>query len=226
MVISSEPAGLEVVADRPGSNRPVLPQMLHHVAYITYDSEATADFYTRVMGMPLVNAVMDDHLPSTGDRTPYFHTFFRMGDGSTLAFFESPGLPPTPEVPTPAFKNFNHIALQVPTRTDVDHWQTWLEYNGVDVRAIDHGIIYSLYFCDPNDVRLEITATIEQSWNDQPNAAIEALREWTKTKDSAQAAGTDVDKQLREIIARHAHQASIHGRHNGGRADRWEGDVP
>jgi catechol 2,3-dioxygenase-like lactoylglutathione lyase family enzyme len=209
MVMSRESAELDVVADEAASRRPTIPQMLHHVAYVTYDSEATADFYTRVMGMPMVNAVMDDHLPSTGDRTPYFHTFFRMADGSTIAFFESPGLPPTPEVPTPAFKNFNHIALEVPTRADVDRWREWLETNGVDVQTVDHHIIYSIYFHDPNDVRLEITATIVDSWNDQPEVAAAALGEWVDAKASALRAGDDVDERLRRVIARHAHQAGI-----------------
>src|SRR5277367_6176222 len=132
--VSSREASVTAIAPdqmrKPTASHPGAPAMVHHVTYVTYDSVATAEFYTAVMGMPLVATVMDDHLPSTGDRTPYFHTFFMMGDGATIAFFESPGLPPTPEVPVPAFKNFNHIALQVPTRTDVDHWQTWLEKNG------------------------------------------------------------------------------------------------
>jgi len=131
-------------------------------------------------------------------------------------------LPPAPEVPTPAFKNFNHIALEVPTRADVDHWREWLEHKGVDVRTVDHHIIYSIYFNDPNDVRLEITATIVGSWNDQPELATEALREWENTKASARLAGGDVDEQLRRVIARHAHQASIHDQVNGERASGRE----
>jgi catechol 2,3-dioxygenase-like lactoylglutathione lyase family enzyme len=193
----------------PGTGPPVIPQALHHVAYITYDSEATVDFYTRVMGMPMVNAVMDDHLPSTGDRTPYFHTFFRMGDGSTIAFFESPGLPDTPEPPTQAFKNFNHIALEVPTRADVDQWSVWLERNGVPVAVVDHHLIYSAYFEDVNGVRLEITATIVDSWNDRPDIGEAAMAEWREAKEQARASGTDVADALRAVIARCAHQASI-----------------
>ncbi|HEY6426988.1 MAG TPA: VOC family protein [Acidimicrobiales bacterium] len=211
-----EPEALD--SDARPSN-PAAPRMLHHVAYVTYDSEGTADFYTRVMGMPMVNAVMDDHLPSTGDRTPYFHTFFRIGDGSTIAFFESPGLPPTPEPPAPAFKNFNHIALEVPTKADVDQWREWLERNGVDVRLVDHHIIYSLYFEDPNGVRLEITATIDPSWNDQPEFAATALSEWREAKALSRQTGVDVDEQLRGVIARHAHQASIREQRDGQNAD-------
>jgi catechol 2,3-dioxygenase-like lactoylglutathione lyase family enzyme len=204
----------------------VIPQNLHHAAYITYDSEATADFYTRVMGMPLVNVVMDDYLPSTGDRTPYFHTFFRMGDGSTLAFFESPGLPPTPEVPVPAFRNFNHVALEVPTRADVDQWRGWLEQNDVDVRLVDHHIIYSIYFHDPNGLTLEITATLDRSWNDQPEGAAAALGEWADAKASARRDGADVEAALRGVIASHAHQASIRTQRDGTHADGGEAHAP
>ena len=41
--------------------------MLNHVAYITHDTSATVAFYTHMLGMELVAAVMDDPIPSTGD---------------------------------------------------------------------------------------------------------------------------------------------------------------
>jgi catechol 2,3-dioxygenase-like lactoylglutathione lyase family enzyme len=211
MVVSRESVEDRVHADEPPSQPAVIPQMLHHVTYVTYDSVATTRFYQDVMGMPLVNVVMDDHLPSTGDRTPYFHTFFRMADGSALAFFESPGLPPEPEYPVNAFKNFIHIAMEVPTRDDVDCWRTWLEANGVEVRLVDHKIIYSIYFEDPNGVRLEITATIDKSWNAQEDTAKRMMDEWGEAKAAALRSGNDVDEALRQHIARRAHQAIIHG---------------
>ena len=86
--------------------RPGLPAMLSHVAYITHDTAATVDFYTRVLGMELVNAVLDDAIPSTGEPVPYFHSFFRMADGSTVAFFEAPELPPLEPPPHPAYNTF------------------------------------------------------------------------------------------------------------------------
>src|SRR5205807_5638208 len=94
-------------------DRPAPPQMLSHVAYITRDTAATTDFYTRIMGMELVNAVLDDAIPSTGEPIPYFHSFFRMADGSTVAFFEAPELPPLEPPPHPAYDTFQHLALQV-----------------------------------------------------------------------------------------------------------------
>src|SRR3712207_5739374 len=69
------------------------PVMLNHAAWVTHDVEATANFYINVMGMELASTVYDDRVPSTGDDIPYFHIFFRMQDGSTIAFFEAIGLP-------------------------------------------------------------------------------------------------------------------------------------
>ena len=71
------------------ANPGLSPQMLNHVAWVTSDIVGTVDFYTRIMGMPLASTVFDDKVPSTGDDFPYFHIFFRMGDGSTIAFFLS-----------------------------------------------------------------------------------------------------------------------------------------
>src|SRR5688500_910296 len=105
------------------------PLMLNHAAWVTHDVEATAEFYTKVMGMELASTVMDDTIPSTGDAFPYFHIFFRMGDGSTIAFFEAPGLPERAGVSHPAYDIFDHIALQAKDRDEVDRWANWLHQN-------------------------------------------------------------------------------------------------
>src|SRR3546814_10761332 len=70
------------------------------------------------MGMELVSTVLDDSVPSTGDDFAYFHVFFKMRDGSTIAFFEAPGLPPRSEVTHPAYEVFDHIALQAKDRSE------------------------------------------------------------------------------------------------------------
>ena len=54
-------------APSPVAAGPRRPRMLHHTAYVTHDAAATIDFYTRVLGMDLVSAVIDDEVPSTGD---------------------------------------------------------------------------------------------------------------------------------------------------------------
>lgn len=157
--------------------------MLNHVAYITHDTSATVAFYTEMLGMELVAAVMDDKIPSTGDPVPYFHSFFKMADGSTVAFFEAPSLPPACAVTHPAYNIFQHIALQVATRDTVDEWREWLVGNGIDVIGpVNHGIIYSIYFYDPNGIRLELTTALDPTWNSQPEAARASLAEWELSK--------------------------------------------
>jgi len=180
--------------------RPGLPSRHHHLAYSTHDTRATIEFYTRVMGMPLVGAVIDDRIPSTRDPYTYLHTFFRMGDGACLAFFESPGVPGMPAYEHPALRIFNHLALEVTTRADVDRWYDWLTANGLEVLRVDHGIIYSIYFFDPvNHIRLELTATIDPSWNDRAEQAREAVEQWFEVKHRAEADERDVGAALREF---------------------------
>ena len=185
------------------------PRMLSHLAYVTPDAEATVNFYTRVMGMDFVLAVMDDEVPSTGDPFPYFHIFFRMGDGSTIAFFEAVGLPPRPTPTHPAYDIFDHLALQVDDTATVDAWAQKLRDLGVEVLGpVDHKIIYSIYFHDPvNDLRLEITTPLRPDWNDQGSAAQEALADWAAAKQRARELGGDPADELRRTI--HARAKSI-----------------
>jgi glyoxylase I family protein len=79
---------------------------LHHVAYRCKDAKQTAAFYTEVLGLEYAMALAEDRVPSTGEHSPYMHVFFRMDDGSYVAFFEVPESPPmdrdrnTPARPT------------------------------------------------------------------------------------------------------------------------------
>lgn len=179
------------------------PLMLNHAAWVTHDVEATADFYMNIMGMELASTVIDDTIPSTGDPFPYFHIFFRMKDGSTIAFFEAPGLPPRPDVSHPAYDIFDHIALQAETRDEVDQWHQWLTDKGIDVVGpTDHGgLIYSIYFRDPNDIRLEITYPTDPEWNRHSAKGHADLTMWNEGKKRAVAAGRDVSEAMTELIA-------------------------
>ena len=183
------------------------PTMLSHVAYVTHDTAATAQFYSDVLGMELVNAVLDDSIPSTGDAVPYFHSFFRMADGSTVAFFEAPELPPEPAPSHPAYDIFRHLAMQVDTTEEVDGWRDWLVENGVDVLGpVDHKIVYSIYFHDPNGNRLEITAPLDADWNNMGAHARESLAEWEQVKATARQSGRDMATVLKELTVERSHR--------------------
>ena len=190
--------------------RPNAPGMLSHVAYITHDTSATTRFYTEVLGMDLVAAVMDDAIPSTGDPVPYFHSFFRMGDGSTIAFFEAPELPPPGELTHPAYGVFQHLALEVESPAAVDAWKAWLEECGIEVLGpVDHQIIYSIYFHDPNGIRLELTTPLDPTWNDQGDRARESLAEWEEVKHMAGEDGRGMVAALADLTKLRSHRAGL-----------------
>ena len=185
-----------------GPGAALTPRMLNHAAWVTHDVEATADFYSRILGMELASTILDDKVPSTGDDFPYFHIFFRMGDGSTLAFFECPDLPLPAQSSHPAYDVFNHIALQADGPEEIRCWKEWLEASGVEVLGpVDHkGIIESIYFHDPNGIRLELTTPVDPLWNRHTAQGRADLRSWIETKKKARAEGADVSAALLELI--------------------------
>ncbi len=195
-------------------NRPenpgLTPLMLSHAAWVTHDVETTADFYMRIMGMELASTVVGDSVPSTGDKFPYFHIFFRMVDGSTIAFFEAPGLPERPPVSHPAYDIFDHIALEVKNHAEVDRWKDWLLQNGVEITGpTDHnGLIYSIYFRDPNGIRLEITTPTDPNWNRHTQKAMADLSMWCDGKKAAEASGEDLQEAMVALI--HANAGGGH----------------
>lgn len=180
------------------------PTMLNHAAYVTHDAEATVRFYTKVMGMEFASTILGDRIPSTGDAFPYFHLFFRMGDGSTMAFFESPGLPAAAKATHPAYDIFNHIAFQVDSVEEVERWREWLAANGVEVIGpIEHeGLVLSIYFRDNNGYRLELTTPLDKDWNRHTDKAYRDLRHWLGVKEKARREGKDVRGALIDFIRR------------------------
>ena len=179
------------------------PRMLNHLAYVTHDVAATADFYTRILGMELASTIFDDHVPSTGQDIPYFHIFFRIADGSTIAFFECTDLPPAAKSTHPAYDTFNHVALQAENPAEIRRWREWLVSNGVEVLGpIDHkGMIESIYFHDPNGIRLELTTPLDKDWNRHTEQGRADLKLWVETKELARREGRDPAQALRAMIA-------------------------
>ena len=58
---------------------------LHHNAYRCRDSEETRKFYEDFLGLELAGA-LEISSTKTGRPTKVLHTFYKMGDGSFLAF--------------------------------------------------------------------------------------------------------------------------------------------
>jgi catechol 2,3-dioxygenase-like lactoylglutathione lyase family enzyme len=129
---------------------------LHHNAYRCRDSEETRKFYEDFLGLPLATSLEIGETKS-GRKTQALHTFYRLDDGSFLAFFE---------VPDQAFEfrtqhDYDlHIALEV----DYPVLKEMLEKGkraGIETRGVaDHNFIHSIYFRDPNGYVIELTAKL------------------------------------------------------------------
>jgi catechol 2,3-dioxygenase-like lactoylglutathione lyase family enzyme len=142
--------------DAPGAAVPPI-HGLHHFAWRCRDVEETRAFYEGVLGLPLVHVIRADTVPSTGEHCPYVHVFFRLGDGSHVAFFDlGDDTAALPSPNTPAW--VNHLALRVGSEGELLAAKARLEAAGVAVIGpTDHHIIRSIYFFDPNGIRLELT---------------------------------------------------------------------
>jgi len=157
---------------------------LHHFAWRCRDAEETRHFYEDILGLPLVHLIRADHVPSTGEYCPYVHIFFRMTDGSCLAFFDlgdDTAAAPSPN--TPAW--VNHMALRVGSLAELEAARQRLEAHGVEVIGItDHHFIKSIYFFDPNGFRLELTAFVGEAgyMTEKERSAHEECAAWTREK--------------------------------------------
>jgi len=134
---------------------------LHHFAWRCRDAEETRHFYEDILGLPLVHVIKKDQVPSTGEYCPYVHIFFRMRDGSNIAFFDlGDDIAAEPSPNTPAW--VNHIAVRVGGVVELKAMQARLQAHGIEVLGvIDHdGFIHSIYFFDPNGLRVELTVEV------------------------------------------------------------------
>jgi glyoxylase I family protein len=158
---------------------------LHHFAYRCKDAEETRHFYEDILGLPLYHIIQSDHVPSTGEYCPYTHIFFRMTDGSCIAFFDlGDDAACEPSANTPEW--VNHIAFRVDSVAELEQLKARLEAHGVDVVGVtDHHIFKSIYFFDPNGVRVELSAQIasDMQMQEESRSAHARLAEWTRRKD-------------------------------------------
>ena len=154
---------------------------LHHNAYRCRDSEQTRRFYEDFLGLPLAGT-LDIGETKTGRRTSVLHTFYRLDDGSYLAFFEAPDMPFDWK---PQHDYDLHIALEV-ERPVLAEMMAKGKAAGIETRGIsDHGFIDSIYFRDPNGYVIELCAKRadhDAAMDPEKNLARETLHRWTAGK--------------------------------------------
>jgi len=159
-------------------------QQLHHYAHRARDAEETRHFYEDILGLPLYHIIQSDYVPSTGEYCPYTHFFFRLQDGSFIAFFDlgdDQAAVPSPNTPPWV----NHIAFRLDSIAELEAMKTRLQAHGIDVIGVtDHHIFKSIYFFDPNGVRLELSADVADEFQmlKESRTAHARLDEWTARK--------------------------------------------
>ena len=154
---------------------------LHHNAYRCRDSEQTRQFYEDFLGLPLCGSLAIN-TTKTGRATAVLHTFYRLDDGSYLAFFEAPDMPFE-------FKEQHdfdlHIALEVETPV-LERMLAKGKARGMEARGVsDHEFVRSIYFRDPNGYVIELTAKTPQHdrlMNPVTNKARDILQRWQQAK--------------------------------------------
>lgn len=125
---------------------------VNHLALITDDMDQTTRFWHGVLGASLVATIGND---------AFRHYFFEIGQGSTVAFFEyrdhavqrfakPAGIPDARAV------QFDHLSLNLPDHATLLALRQRLRDYGCEVtEVINHGLMESIYFTDPNGIALE-----------------------------------------------------------------------
>lgn len=154
---------------------------LHHSAYRCRDSEETRRFYEDFLGLPLAG-VLEIGETKTGRATHVLHTFYRLDDGSYLAFFEAPDVPFEFK---PQHDYDLHIALEVDRRV-LQKMFAQGGARGIETRGVsDHGFVDSIYFRDPNGYVIELCAKRpghDAMMDPAANGARDILRRWTASR--------------------------------------------
>ena len=152
-------------------------QGINHLALVCKDMARTVEFYTQVLGMPLIKTIDLPH--GMGQ-----HFFFDIGNGDALAFFwfpnapeAAPGVASAGRLPgegniVSCHGSMNHVAFNVPAER-FDEYCDKLRARGIKLSPVlNHDdspaqvsrdvspdtFIRSVYFFDPDGICLEFAA--------------------------------------------------------------------
>jgi len=152
---------------------------INHVAFRCRDAEQTRWFYEDVLGLPLVAAPVFEVVPGLGDRIPYMHLFFEVGNGELIGFFDQPETATESQFAR-AHSFDRHLALEVPDEASLLSWQRRINELGITcLGPVDHGFVRSVYMYDPNGLQVELTyRTGEYDASMNAEAARQSLTEW------------------------------------------------
>ena len=129
----------------PKSGKQSTTRRVNHVAVYAKDLEATAAFYSEVMGMPVINVTSNRDVPEST------HMNVDVGSGMMLSFFDFPHIPRLQRRAPEGVGNVMHVALAISLG----------EYGEIKGRLDRRRMRYeevggSLYVKDPNGLGIEL----------------------------------------------------------------------
>ena len=137
-------------------------QGVHHAAFVMWEPENTVRFYRDILGFPIIHCITAKGWGQEG-HADFVHIFFDAGGGNVIAFFHYFGEKARDQRSKDYVDNGRHTALRAPSRAALEAWRDKLQAAGVNCSPIvEHEVIASLYFSDPNGYPLEITTNLRE----------------------------------------------------------------
>jgi catechol 2,3-dioxygenase-like lactoylglutathione lyase family enzyme len=124
-------------------------QGVHHITLVGSNRRTAIDFWQGLLGMRLLF-----EQPNL-DRPQENHLYFDPGDGRLITVFTSEAQQDDPSPHPRGVGHLEHIALNVSRATQAQVAER-LRERGIPFEAYDRGFMDSIYFRDPNGLKLEL----------------------------------------------------------------------
>ena len=124
-------------------------QGVHHITLVGSTRQSAVDFWQGLLGMRFVF-----EQPNLGNPDEN-HLYFDPGDGRLITVFTNETRKDDPTPHPRGIRHLEHIAFNVSRATQTQVAKR-LEARGIPFKAFDRGFMDSIYFSDPNGLRLEL----------------------------------------------------------------------
>jgi catechol 2,3-dioxygenase-like lactoylglutathione lyase family enzyme len=163
---------------------------VNHIQLVVLEMEASVLFYRDLLGFRVIRTLGADYMPVGTTNMPSWPVphdyFFELPDGTLLTLIEVSGASRAQHsIWTPSFwpgehmvpkspEKLDHLAFNVPSRTDLVWFRDHLRANGIQtsevhIRREPPRFVDSLYFKDPSGIPLELASwdRSDPSWEGQ-----------------------------------------------------------
>jgi catechol 2,3-dioxygenase-like lactoylglutathione lyase family enzyme len=124
-------------------------QGVHHITLVGSTRQSAIDFWEGLLGMRFLF-----EQPNLGNAKEN-HLYFDPGDGRLITVFTNEERVDDPTPHPRGIGHLEHIAFNVSRATQTQVAKR-LEARGIAFKAFDRGFMDSIYFSDPNGLRLEL----------------------------------------------------------------------